>query len=99
MNKVQHFFSILILLVVFMFAVSCDSVNSDAKEAASLTNKSIEKTSQLKLDLVQMSKQACAKEINSRIHSEINVIFAFPEEKILQVLIWIKNHSSLLLPQ
>jgi hypothetical protein len=33
-----------------MFAVSCDSVNSDAKEAASLTNKSIEKTSQLKLE-------------------------------------------------
>ena len=50
MNKIQHFFSILILLVVFMFAVSCDSVNSDAKEAASLTNKSIEKTSQLKLE-------------------------------------------------
>ena len=50
MNKIQHFFSILILLVVFMFAVSCDSVNSDAKEAASLTNKSIENTSQLKLE-------------------------------------------------
>ena len=47
MNKIQHFFSI---LIVFMFAVSCDSVNSDAKEAASLTNKSIEKTSQLKLE-------------------------------------------------
>ena len=50
MNKIQHFFSILILLVVFMFAVSCDSVNSDAKEAASLTNKKKKKTSQLKLE-------------------------------------------------
>ena len=50
MNKVQHFFSILILPAFVMFAVSCDSVNSDAKKAATFTNKSIEKTSQLKLE-------------------------------------------------
>ena len=50
MNKIQHFFSILILPVVLMLAVSCGGVDSDAKKAASLTNKSIEKTNQLKLE-------------------------------------------------
>ena len=50
MNKIQHLFSIVALSAVFMPAVSCGSVNSDAKKAASLTNKSIEKTSQLKLE-------------------------------------------------
>jgi hypothetical protein len=33
-----------------MLAVSCGGVDSDAKKAASLTNKSIEKTNQLKLE-------------------------------------------------
>lgn len=50
MNKIQHFFSILVLPAVLMFAVSCGGVNSDAKKAASLTHESIEKTSQLKLE-------------------------------------------------
>ena len=50
MNKTKHFFSTLILSAAFLLAVSCGGVNSDAKKAASLTNKSIEKTNQLKLE-------------------------------------------------
>lgn len=50
MNKIQNLFSKLILSAVLLLAVSCGGVNSDAKKAASLTNKSIEKTNQLKLE-------------------------------------------------
>ena len=50
MNIIQHFFSMLILFLFLMLAVSCGGVDSDAKKAASLTNKSIEKTNQLKLE-------------------------------------------------
>ena len=38
-----------LLFVLLVFLVSCNKVNSDAKKAAKLTNKSIEKTHQLKL--------------------------------------------------
>ncbi len=37
------------LALSLMILVSCSSVSSDAKKAAKLTNKSIEKTNQLKL--------------------------------------------------
>lgn len=39
----------LLLFVSIAFVISCGGVNSDAKKAASLANKSIEKTNQLKL--------------------------------------------------
>lgn len=50
MNKIQNLISRFILSAFFLLAVSCSGVKSDAKKAASLTNKSIEKTSQLKLE-------------------------------------------------
>jgi hypothetical protein len=37
-------------LLLLLLTVSCGGVDSDAKKAASLTNRSIERTSQLKLD-------------------------------------------------
>lgn len=39
-----------LLFASIAFVISCGGVNSDAKKAASLTNKSIEKTNQLQLE-------------------------------------------------
>ena len=39
----------IVLLALLLTTVSCSGVSSDAKKAAKLTNKSIEKTNQLKL--------------------------------------------------
>ena len=45
----ESIFKVLFLGLVFI-AVSCGGVNSDAKKAAKLTNRSIEKTNELKLE-------------------------------------------------
>lgn len=48
MKSIKNIYYIL-LSVSLMMLVSCSGVSSDAKKAAKLTNKSIEKTNQLKL--------------------------------------------------
>ncbi|MPM05889.1 hypothetical protein SDC9_52184 [bioreactor metagenome] len=73
MNRIQDLFSKLTLLAVFMLAVSCGGVDSDAKKAASLTNKSIEKTNQLKLEEAEKlykKSQAIIKKYESNRKSE-----------------------------
>lgn len=74
MNKIRDLFSKLTLLAVFILAVSCGGgVDSDAKKAASLTNKSIEKTNQLKLEEAEKlykKSQAIIKKYESNRKSE-----------------------------
>lgn len=49
MNKIKGFYIAVFLLTTMLFT-ACGGVNSDAKKAAKLTDKSIEKTNELKLE-------------------------------------------------
>lgn len=50
-NKIKH----LLIVLTFLTLVSCNPMKSDAKKAATLINKSIEKTHALKLDDAEKS--------------------------------------------
>ncbi|MEA4903217.1 MAG: hypothetical protein VB075_08260 [Petrimonas sp.] len=79
MNKIRGLFSKLTLSAVFILAVSCGGVDSDAKKAASLTNKSIEKTNQLKLEeaekLYKKSQVIIKKYESNRKSEEFNKLY------------------------
>lgn len=60
-NKIKY----LLLLLFLLLMVSCNSMKSDAKKAASLINKSIEQTHELKLDKAEKSYLKAQKIINT----------------------------------
>lgn len=55
MKFVYNFYASLSIAVIFIFLVSCNSMDSDAKKAAQLANQSIEEMATLKLDKAQIS--------------------------------------------
>lgn len=55
MKFVYNFYALLSIILLSIFLVSCNSMDSDAKKAAQLTNQSIEEMTTLKLDEAQIS--------------------------------------------
>ena len=73
MNKTQNLLSIIIASFILLLMVSCGGVNADAKKAASLTNKSIEKTNRMKLkeaEKLHQKSQAIIRKYESHKKSE-----------------------------
>ncbi|MGI6048373.1 MAG: hypothetical protein ACOYEG_10285 [Petrimonas sp.] len=68
-----------ILLFAVMLFTSCGGVNSDAKKAAKLTNKSIEKTNELKLEeaekLYKKSQEIIKKYESHRKSEKFNKLY------------------------
>ncbi len=60
-NKIKY----IILSLIILFSVSCNSMKSDAKKAASLINKSIEQTHELKLDKAEKTYLKAQEIINT----------------------------------
>lgn len=52
---IRNSFKYLAVTMLILLAVSCNSMNSDAKKAASLINKSIEQSQMLKLEDAEKS--------------------------------------------